>query len=326
MRSLFALALLGAAFAATAAAEQDCPSGERYLALAQEKAAGSELDAAADLAQRAVEVCPSYNAFESLGELRARSFQRSDHALAVEAFVSAESLAPTDSTRAQSLYQYARLLNLDGDPQNAYPLIRDATTLNPGDADITTLAAQIKQRIDNPTKEQITRGLWNSLYKPLRMGPALRPRTDAQAASAHTSPLRTGAAGGTALRADGASRRVASSDGPSVNIPINFEFATTTVDQQTRANIEVLASALGEPSHAQQHFTFVGHADSRGTDASNLILSRRRAEALSQAVVQLQPSLQGRIDVMGRGSSEPIDPAHNEEAYRANRRLQVLLK
>jgi outer membrane protein OmpA-like peptidoglycan-associated protein len=47
---------------------------------------------------------------------------------------------------------------------------------------------------------------------------------------------------------------------------------------------------------------------------------------MAQAVVLLQPSLHGRIDVVGRGSSEPIDPGHDEEAYRANRRLQVLLK
>jgi outer membrane protein OmpA-like peptidoglycan-associated protein len=47
---------------------------------------------------------------------------------------------------------------------------------------------------------------------------------------------------------------------------------------------------------------------------------------MAQAVVLLQPSLRRRIDVIGRGSSEPIDAGHDENAYRANRRLQVLLK
>lgn len=318
MRSLFVFALLAAAFGAVHAADRDCPSGERYLALAHEKAAGSELDEAADLAQRAVEACPSYDAFESLAELLTQSFERADHVRAVDAFVSAAALAPTESTRAQSLYQYARLLDLDGDPQNAYPLIRDATTLAPGDAQIGALAARIKQRVDNPTKEELTRGLWNSLYKPLRVDSALRSRTSAPSTSGRTPAASANPAGGATLRL------ARTEAGPSVNIPINFEFGTTTVDQRTRANIEVLASVLGDPSHAQQHYTFVGHADSRGLPANNIILSRRRAEAISQAVVQLQPSLHSRIDVIGRGASEPIDPGHTEEAYRANRRLQVL--
>jgi peptidoglycan-associated lipoprotein len=98
------------------------------------------------------------------------------------------------------------------------------------------------------------------------------------------------------------------------------------VDERTRANIAILAGALSDPANAQQHFIFVGHADVRGVEPNNLALSKRRAEALTQAVVLLQPSLQGRIEAVGRGSSEPIDQGHDENAYRANRRLQVLLK
>jgi flagellar motor protein MotB len=54
-------------------------------------------------------------------------------------------------------------------------------------------------------------------------------------------------------------------------------------------------------------------------------LSKRRAEAIYEVAVLIEPSLQGRIELSGKGSSEPLDPAHNEQAYRINRRLQVLL-
>jgi phosphate transport system substrate-binding protein len=111
-----------------------------------------------------------------------------------------------------------------------------------------------------------------------------------------------------------------------VSIPINFELGTTMVDSPTRSNISVLAAALADPGYSKQHFIFVGHADVRGIEPNNIVLSKRRAEAISQAVVLLQPSLEGRIEVTGRGSSEPIDPGNDERAYRANRRLQVLLK
>jgi outer membrane protein OmpA-like peptidoglycan-associated protein len=304
MKIFVAVALLGPVLNAAAATQPDCTSGERYLAAAHDKASASEFSDAADLAQRAVEACPSYEGYESLGEAQAQSLNRADHAHAVEAFVSAHELASTDPERARTLFEYARLLNLDGDPQNAYPLIKDAAALDPDNADIVALSGKIEQRINNPTKEQIVRGLWDSMYKPLRVA-SVKPQRPVNGAPSDETVRK---------------------DAPSVNIPINFEVGSTMVDERTRANIAILAGALSDPANAQQHFIFVGHADVRGVEPNNLALSKRRAEALTQAVVLLQPSLQGRIEAVGRGSSEPIDQGHDENAYRANRRLQVLLK
>jgi outer membrane protein OmpA-like peptidoglycan-associated protein len=302
MKAYLAMALLMPAVGASAAAQTDCELGGTYLAASQEKSAASDFNEAADLAQNAVDSCPTYAGFEALGEARAQSLKRADHVRAVDAFVSAHEQASSDSERARTLYQYARLLNLDGDPQNAYPLIKDAKALDPGNSDISTLAGKIEQRINNPTKEQIVRGLWDSMYKPLRV---------ATIKSVHP--------GSDPLPATFAAAK-------SVSIPINFELGTTMVDDRTRSNIGVLAGALADPAYAQQHFTFVGHADARGVEPNNVALSKRRAEAMVQAVVQLQPSLQGRIEAVGHGSSEPIDAGHDENAYRANRRLQVLLR
>jgi outer membrane protein OmpA-like peptidoglycan-associated protein len=308
MKIPVAVVLLMSVAGGSYAAPPDCQAGGRYLAAARDKSAASDFNEAADLAQSSIDACPSYAGFELLGESRAQSLSRPDHARAVDAFVSAHELASSDAERAHTLYQYARLLNLDGDPQNAYPLIKDAKALDPNDADIVALAGKIEQRVNNPTKEQIVRGLWDSMYKPLRVASIKPIHSNAQSAP--------GSAPASAPTGNAAS----------VSIPINFELGTTMVDERTRANIAVLAEALADPTYAQQHFTFVGHADVRGVEPNNIVLSKRRAEAMAQAVVLLQPSLQGRIDVIGRGSSEPIDPGHDEDAYRANRRLQVLLK
>jgi outer membrane protein OmpA-like peptidoglycan-associated protein len=308
MRTYLSAALLLSLAAASYGAQPDCQAGERYLAAARDKSAASDFNEAADLAQSAVDACPSYGGYELLGESRAQSLSRPDHVRAVDAFVSAHELASSDTERARTLYQYARLLNLDGDPQNAYPLIKDAKGLDPGNADIAALARKIEQRINNPTKEQIVRGLWDSMYKPLRVASIKTAHSTAESAPASTPAS------------------VPTSNVASVSIPINFELGTTMVDERTRANIAVLAEALADPTYTQQHFTFVGHADVRGVEPNNIVLSKRRAEAMAQAVVLLQPSLQGRIDIIGRGSSEPIDPGHDEDAYRTNRRLQVLLK
>jgi outer membrane protein OmpA-like peptidoglycan-associated protein len=283
----------------TVRAEQDCNLGQRYLGLAHERMAASENEAAAALLRQAIDACPSYEAYQSLGEIQAQSPHRDDRASAVDAFVSAHELAPSDKARARSLYSYARLLSRDGDPQNAYPLIRSAQTLDPTDPEIAQLSQQIEGQINNPSKDHIVRGLWNSLYKPLRM------------AAATTSDKIA---------------RPAPTNGPSANIPIYFETGTTLVDDQTRANVAILAHALADAAHPEQHFLFVGHADIRGSEANNVLLSKQRAETIYQAVILIEPSLQNRIEVTGRGSSEPIDPGHDERAYRANRRLQVLLK
>lgn len=291
------LAVLG--YGVQARAAPDCDLGQHYVDLAREHVAASEENQAEALLQQAIAACPSYQTYQSLGELEARSSRRTEKMHAVDAFLSAYELASSDQTRAKTLYNYADLLNRDGDPQNAYPLIRDAQILDTKDPDIAQLSAQIQRQVSNPTQEHLTRGLWNSLYKPLRIASA--------------APAVQGA-------------RLRLSEGPSVNIPINFETGSVMVDEQTRANIATLAHALSDPEHTEQRYLFVGHADVRGNEAQNVELSKRRAETLCEGVILLVPSLQGRIEVTGRGSSEPIDPAHTEAAYRANRRLQVLLK
>jgi outer membrane protein OmpA-like peptidoglycan-associated protein len=242
----------------------------------------------------------------------------------VNAFVAAYPLAATDQDRARTLSSYARLLNNEGDPTNAYPLIKSARDLEPDDPDIKQLAEQIEVRVNNPTKDSITRGLWDSMYKPLRLAAAV------PAASLGTSPAGSSSAALTKVSTTVSTTKVSTeppaADRPAVIIPINFETGTTLVDERTRANITVLAHTLASPDHPNQLYTFVGHADIRGTEPSNIVLSKRRAEAIYQAVTMLEPSLQGRIEIIGKGSSEPIDLGRTEQAYRANRRLQVLLR
>jgi outer membrane protein OmpA-like peptidoglycan-associated protein len=88
----------------------------------------------------------------------------------------------------------------------------------------------------------------------------------------------------------------------------------------------MLAHALADSSMQGREFTFIGHSDIRGDDQYNLGLSLERAEAISERVVALEPSLKGRIHVEGHGSREPIDTGTDERALRANRRLQVVIK
>jgi outer membrane protein OmpA-like peptidoglycan-associated protein len=286
-------------------ADDDCALGKRYLLLAQDRVAAFETDAAMTLLHQSIDACPSYEAYEQLGELAAQSPQREDQQQAVAAFVSAYSRADSASAQARNLYHYAALLNQEGDPENAYPLIERARSLDSSNADINQLADKIAAQVQHPTQEHIVRALKYSLYQPLRE-PAATPEN---AALRTTTKYQTPPGGG----------------GPSVNIPINFDTASVNVDQETRPNIATLAHALADTSLKGRDFLFVGHSDLRGADQMNMALSMQRADAIRQSVVAIEPSLKGRIKVEGHGAREPIDTGTDERALRANRRLQVVI-
>jgi len=309
MRGLFLVVLLSVVGSIDVARAEDCVLGQRYMQLAKDSIGRSENNDALAFLRQAIDACPSYAAHLQLGELLALSSERDDKMRAVDAFVSAHKLAPSNQTRARALYRYAELLSNEGDPQNAYPLIKDARTLDTANGEIAALAQRIEKDVQNPTQEQLVRGLRDSLYKPLLV-----------ASVASTALATRSIAGNVPVAAKPVS------SGPSINIPINFDTGSTVPDAQTRPNVVKLARALADPSLGDRRFLFIGHADARGDANFNVGLSKQRAEALYQDVILVEPSLRGRIEVGGRGASEPIDLGTGDSAYRANRRLQVLLK
>jgi outer membrane protein OmpA-like peptidoglycan-associated protein len=281
------------------------------MALAHDRVAAGSSEEAAGFLNRAIEACPSYEAYESLAELQAQSAEQADQKQAVDAFVTANDLAPNAQARAKTEFEYAKLLARNGEQQKAYPIAMTAHVLDRQNAQIGALARQLQEQIEHPTQNQLVRGFMeDALYKPLHV--AAEPassRGRPPAADTNSEPGHESAVHGT-----------------SIIFPINFNTASTDVDQRTWPNIATLAHAMADPKLAGHRFVFIGHADRRGEDQYNMELSRRRAEAMYQDVILVEPSLRGRVDTDGRGSHEPLDPGTSEEALRTNRRLQVLLK
>jgi outer membrane protein OmpA-like peptidoglycan-associated protein len=267
---------------------QDCAQGRKDLATAKDRITASADDEATVLLNQSIDECPTYEAYETLAEHLAVSDSPRDHSSAVDAFLAANTRAPSPKDRAQTLFQYGALLNRTGDPENAYPLVQYASTLDPNRAAIKSLAAEVRLEIQHPTTEVITRALHYSLAKPVKGVPG-------------------------------------ASEGKALHIEINFDTAKTTPDDKTLPNIEILAEGMSVVP-PEEHFVIVGHADHRGDDAYNVELSRQRAEEIKNEIVQMKPELKGRIAVIGRGSKEPINPGDDEDALRANRRVQVYEK
>lgn len=65
-----------------------------------------------------------------------------------------------------------------------------------------------------------------------------------------------------------------------------------------------------------------GHTDSDGREAANLELSRRRAEAIRQYILEKGGFDSSRIEAVGYGSSRPLVPEVTEEDKKRNRRVE----
>jgi outer membrane protein OmpA-like peptidoglycan-associated protein len=295
----------GTVLGSTTVLADDCAIGARYSALAEDRLAAGATDDAIAFLQKSVEACPTYDTYEKLGEMSADSIDAADAKRAVNAFVSAYSLAPSDKTRARALTQYAKLLNARCESVNADPLVRQAQSLDSTNPETRALAAQIGENAAHSTAECIRRGLKESLFVPLR---PVSLNTNAGAGQVLAMPARP------------------APPAHSVDIRINFDTNTTAVDADTRQNVVELSKALRDRDFQDHEFIFVGHADERGNERHNLKLSQERAQTIYQTLLLMDPTLEGRVEVIGRGSSEPLDPGHDARAYRANRRLQVILK
>jgi outer membrane protein OmpA-like peptidoglycan-associated protein len=67
-----------------------------------------------------------------------------------------------------------------------------------------------------------------------------------------------------------------------------------------------------------------GHADERGSDEYNLALSIRRAGAATRYLLSHGID-SGRLETMGYGEEQPLDPSENEAAWALNRRDEFRL-
>jgi peptidoglycan-associated lipoprotein len=68
-----------------------------------------------------------------------------------------------------------------------------------------------------------------------------------------------------------------------------------------------------------------GHCDERGTNAYNLALGDRRAEAVKAFLEDLGIAA-SRMTTISYGEEKPVDPGHNEEAWAKNRRAHFVIE
>lgn len=103
---------------------------------------------------------------------------------------------------------------------------------------------------------------------------------------------------------------------------IYFAFDSSALDQDS----QIILSSKGSYLKANPDIavTIEGHCDERGTDAYNMALGQRRAEAAMSFLVNMgiDPN---RLSVISYGEERPVDPGQNEAAWAQNRRAHFVI-
>lgn len=111
--------------------------------------------------------------------------------------------------------------------------------------------------------------------------------------------------------------------GDSLRAAIQFETGKATILPESDDVIETAADALKAPGGEDYVFQIEGHTDSRGTDAVNFPLSKARAEAVKDFLVNRLGLEASRIQTRGFGPKSPIAPNATDAGRQENRRVEI---
>jgi outer membrane protein OmpA-like peptidoglycan-associated protein len=102
---------------------------------------------------------------------------------------------------------------------------------------------------------------------------------------------------------------------------IHFETGSAEIDRASRSILEEIGRTLIQYPDARIEIS--GHTDSQGSEADNLSLSARRAQAvlahLRSLFIEVRPE---RYSVQGYGESQPVAPNDSAEGRAKNRRVE----
>jgi outer membrane protein OmpA-like peptidoglycan-associated protein len=102
---------------------------------------------------------------------------------------------------------------------------------------------------------------------------------------------------------------------------VNFDFDKSTIRQEDLANIDKDVATL--ESWGNVNIEVAGHTDSRGSDAYNIKLSQRRAEAVRDYLIS-KGIAADRLSAKGYGESQPVADNATDEGRFKNRRVELV--
>ena len=104
--------------------------------------------------------------------------------------------------------------------------------------------------------------------------------------------------------------------------PVFFAYDSDVLDETARKTMAANAEVMKK--YGTWVITIEGHCDERGTAEYNLALGDRRAIAAKNYMVTLGIAAD-RLRTVSYGNEFPFDPAHEESAWKQNRRAHFML-
>ena len=101
-------------------------------------------------------------------------------------------------------------------------------------------------------------------------------------------------------------------------------FATGSAELLPESDAAIAQAAALLQSRPDLRLDVQGHTDNVGNDAANLTLSRRRAQAVADALIGGHGIASSRLGVRGFGASRPIADNGSEEGRAKNRRVELV--
>lgn len=105
-----------------------------------------------------------------------------------------------------------------------------------------------------------------------------------------------------------------------LSMQLQFGFDSAEIAEGARSRLDALGIALQSPELSSETYIVSGHTDSSGRYNYNVVLSKRRAEAVKAYLVTNYHIDPNKIIPIGKGPDELLDPSEPNSA--ANRRVQ----
>ena len=104
---------------------------------------------------------------------------------------------------------------------------------------------------------------------------------------------------------------------------VHFDFDSSVVKDSEKSKVSAVADYL--KANGMDAVEIEGHCDERGTEEYNRSLGERRALALREQLISLGIDAK-LIDTISYGKDRPVDPGHDDNAWRQNRRGEFILE
>ena len=104
---------------------------------------------------------------------------------------------------------------------------------------------------------------------------------------------------------------------------ILFDTNKATIKATSKTVLNELGDALKE--NQKVRVRIIGHTDGDGKESDNLKLSEKRAEAVALYFLTNYGISKSRVEIIGKGESEPLSNNDSEEGKKQNRRVEFIV-